>query len=454
MTTFHGQMNGRRPASRARVQPVQRPHRRPARGRRPRRAHPSRRRRPTRSTRCGCRARWRSRWRRKALADTGRYDAIVGLGAVMRGATYHFEVVANQSAAGLTRVAHDDGRGGDERHPHGRHHGPGTRACRQQGRQQGRRCRAGGVGDGERHPRCDDRLSAATGRTGQLSRVRQGAEPRRVWLENRCSTTDDSRHDFSTGLRPPQRAIERDLVGCRNRRRRVVGPGGQAVADRGRHGVRARRWPSARRGHPRRRQDAAGAVGGGHHRRFVLACAGHCRSAARRCRRVTRAQRRRLRSPLPAGTGVHQRGAVRRTEPHQRAHPVRTARGDGGGPRHRRRCHAPGAVAVHGHRHAEPGGDGRHLRARGRCHGPVHGRHQPRQRQRVGRAGGAHRPSRSQAVERHRAGRRPERSASRASWCAGCTWPMRWPSSPWPSCTPLVNTRGCASAPARAAVWR
>jgi len=41
----------------------------------------------------------------KALAGTGRYDAIVGLGAVMRGATYHFEVVANQSAAGLTQVA-------------------------------------------------------------------------------------------------------------------------------------------------------------------------------------------------------------------------------------------------------------------------------------------------------------------------------------------------------------
>jgi len=41
----------------------------------------------------------------KALAATGRYDAIVGLGAVMRGATYHFEVVSNQSAAGLTQVA-------------------------------------------------------------------------------------------------------------------------------------------------------------------------------------------------------------------------------------------------------------------------------------------------------------------------------------------------------------
>ncbi len=45
----------------------------------------------------------------KALADTGRYDGIVALGAVMRGDTYHFEVVANQSAAGLTRVGLDTG---------------------------------------------------------------------------------------------------------------------------------------------------------------------------------------------------------------------------------------------------------------------------------------------------------------------------------------------------------
>lgn len=45
----------------------------------------------------------------QALAASGRYDAIVALGAVMRGATYHFEVIANHSAAGLTRVAHATG---------------------------------------------------------------------------------------------------------------------------------------------------------------------------------------------------------------------------------------------------------------------------------------------------------------------------------------------------------
>ncbi len=45
----------------------------------------------------------------RSLAGSGRYDAIIGLGAVMRGATYHFEVVANQSASGLARVALDTG---------------------------------------------------------------------------------------------------------------------------------------------------------------------------------------------------------------------------------------------------------------------------------------------------------------------------------------------------------
>ena len=38
------------------------------------------------------------------LAQTGRYDALVALGAVIRGETYHFEIVANESAAGIASV--------------------------------------------------------------------------------------------------------------------------------------------------------------------------------------------------------------------------------------------------------------------------------------------------------------------------------------------------------------
>jgi 6,7-dimethyl-8-ribityllumazine synthase len=39
------------------------------------------------------------------LAQTGRFDALVAVGAVIRGETYHFEVVANESARGVMDVA-------------------------------------------------------------------------------------------------------------------------------------------------------------------------------------------------------------------------------------------------------------------------------------------------------------------------------------------------------------
>ncbi len=43
----------------------------------------------------------------QALAEKGGYDALIALGCVIRGETYHFELVANESAAGVTRVALD-----------------------------------------------------------------------------------------------------------------------------------------------------------------------------------------------------------------------------------------------------------------------------------------------------------------------------------------------------------
>ena len=42
-----------------------------------------------------------------ALAASGGYDALVALGCIIRGETYHFELVANESGAGVTRVALD-----------------------------------------------------------------------------------------------------------------------------------------------------------------------------------------------------------------------------------------------------------------------------------------------------------------------------------------------------------
>jgi 6,7-dimethyl-8-ribityllumazine synthase len=40
-------------------------------------------------------------------AETGRYDAFVGLGVVIRGETYHFEIVSNESARGLMALSMD-----------------------------------------------------------------------------------------------------------------------------------------------------------------------------------------------------------------------------------------------------------------------------------------------------------------------------------------------------------
>jgi 6,7-dimethyl-8-ribityllumazine synthase len=44
-----------------------------------------------------------------ALAERGNHDAIVCLGCVIRGETYHFELVAGQSAAGIMQVQLDTG---------------------------------------------------------------------------------------------------------------------------------------------------------------------------------------------------------------------------------------------------------------------------------------------------------------------------------------------------------
>lgn len=39
------------------------------------------------------------------LADTDDFDALIALGCIIRGETYHFELVANESGAGVTRVS-------------------------------------------------------------------------------------------------------------------------------------------------------------------------------------------------------------------------------------------------------------------------------------------------------------------------------------------------------------
>ena len=43
----------------------------------------------------------------QGLAERGGYQALIALGCIIRGETYHFELVANESGAGVSRVALD-----------------------------------------------------------------------------------------------------------------------------------------------------------------------------------------------------------------------------------------------------------------------------------------------------------------------------------------------------------
>ena len=42
-----------------------------------------------------------------ALAETDAFDALIALGCIVRGETYHFELVSNESGAGVSRVSMD-----------------------------------------------------------------------------------------------------------------------------------------------------------------------------------------------------------------------------------------------------------------------------------------------------------------------------------------------------------
>ena len=45
----------------------------------------------------------------QTMAESGHYDALIALGAVIRGETYHFEIVSNESARGITEVQLETG---------------------------------------------------------------------------------------------------------------------------------------------------------------------------------------------------------------------------------------------------------------------------------------------------------------------------------------------------------
>jgi hypothetical protein len=66
------------------------------------------------------------------------YDGFVALGTVIRGETYHFEIVANESSRGLMDLSVDESARHRQRHPDHRKPRTGLGAGAPHGRRQGR----------------------------------------------------------------------------------------------------------------------------------------------------------------------------------------------------------------------------------------------------------------------------------------------------------------------------
>ena len=103
------------------------------------------------------------------MAQSGRFDALVAVGAVIRGDTYHFEIVCNESARGVMDVALQFGVAGGQRHPH--HGGRGAGAGAQG---QGRRSGARRGRDGAPQARAGGKMALKpAGRTTARRRARE-----------------------------------------------------------------------------------------------------------------------------------------------------------------------------------------------------------------------------------------------------------------------------------------
>ena len=69
------------------------------------------------------------------LAESGKFDAVIALGAVIRGSTPHFDYVCAEAAKGVAPGVHEDRRAGGIRHPDYGNHPAGRGACRNQSRE-------------------------------------------------------------------------------------------------------------------------------------------------------------------------------------------------------------------------------------------------------------------------------------------------------------------------------
>ena len=110
MTVYEGQLDGDGLRVAIAASRFNDAHHRPPRRRGHRRPAPPRRGRRGRSTWPGRPGAFELPLVAPRLAASGEYDAVITLGAVIRGATGHYDLVAGQCAAGVQRAQLDTGR--------------------------------------------------------------------------------------------------------------------------------------------------------------------------------------------------------------------------------------------------------------------------------------------------------------------------------------------------------
>lgn len=70
------------------------------------------------------------------MAESGKYDAVICLGAVIRGATSHYDYVCNEVSKGIAQVSLSYRHSCNVRRRYYREHRTGHRTCRHKGRKQ------------------------------------------------------------------------------------------------------------------------------------------------------------------------------------------------------------------------------------------------------------------------------------------------------------------------------
>ena len=171
----------------------------------------------------------------------------------------------------------------------------------------------------------------------------------------------------------------------------------------------ARRGSPADRGRPGSRQDDAGQVAGPLHRLLRAAHPVHARPAAERRDRRVHLRPGGARVRVQARRRVRQPRRRRRDQPGLPQDPVGAAGGDGGAAGVGGRHHVRAGDPVHGHRHAEPDRDGRHLPAARGAARPLHRAGVHGLPLRRGRDGAAELARLQRPPRRPRAGRRRPR---------------------------------------------